>query len=210
MTTGIILLMIIGLLVYLGAAHRVLDRLYLTDKSALLIIALMIIGSFFDLTIKRNPLLTINIGGGLIPLLLSVYVFIKADSRKERIRTLVAVFLTGLAIYAISIIFSDFSHGRDIIDPMYLYAISGGLIAYLLGRSRRASFIAGTIGFLLYNLFIYYRLLTGEIRSQLRIGGAGVYDSIIISGVLAVLLAEFLGESLERLTGGHSGKGGEE
>ena len=31
MTIGTILLMITGLLIYLGVAHRVLDRLYLTE-----------------------------------------------------------------------------------------------------------------------------------------------------------------------------------
>ena len=159
MTIGTILLMITGLLIYLGVAHRVLDRLYLTDTVAIIIIALMIIGSFFDLTISRNPLLTVNIGGSLIPLLLSIYVFIKADSNRERIRTIIAVILTAAAIYVISILLKDFGHGRDIIDPMYIFAISGGVIAYLLGRSRRASFIAGTLGFLLYNLFIFYRAL---------------------------------------------------
>ncbi len=210
MTIGTILLMITGLLIYLGVAHRVLDRLYLTDTVAIIIIALMIIGSFFDLTISRNPLLTVNIGGALIPLLLSIYVFIKADSNRERIRTIIAVILTAAAIYVISILLKDFGHGRDIIDPMYIFAISGGVIAYLLGRSRRASFIAGTLGFLLYNLFIFYRALTGDIKGEVRLGGAGVYDSIVISGILALLLAELLGESLEHLSGGPSGRGGEE
>lgn len=202
--------MITGLLVYLGAAHRVLDRLYLTDTAALVVIASMIIGSFIDLTLSRDPLLTVNLGGALIPLILSIYVFIKADSKRERLRAIIATILTAICIYALSIILKDFGHGQDILDPMYIFAISGGLIAYLLGRSRRAAFIAGTLGFLLYNLFIYYQVLTGEFRGQVRIGGAGVYDSIVISGVLALLLAELLGESLERLSGGPFGKGGEE
>lgn len=206
-SVGIILLILIGLVIYLGAAHRVLDRLYLTDTTALFIIALLIIGSFFDLTISRNPLLTINLGGAVIPLILSIYVLTKADSRKEWIRTIVAVVLTAAAIYGISLIFSDFGHGRgDIIDPMYIFAISGGIIAYLLGRSRRGSFIAGTLGYLLFNIFTFFRAFTGRITAQVRIGGAGVFDSIVISGVFAVVLAELLGESIERLYEGHQEK----
>lgn len=46
MSVGILLLIITGLLIYFGAAQRVLDKLYLTDSAALLIIALLIIGSF--------------------------------------------------------------------------------------------------------------------------------------------------------------------
>ncbi|QTL98228.1 DUF1614 domain-containing protein [Iocasia frigidifontis] len=206
MTIGVIILVITGLLVYFGAAHRVLDRLHLTDSMALFFIALIIIGSYFELTIRRSPLLTINIGGGLIPIALAFYVLYRADSSKELIRAIVAVVLTAGAIYGISYFFRDFGHGRDIIDPLYLYAVSGGIIAYILGRSRRASFIAGTLGFLLFNLFTYYRVLTGRIVSQVRIGGAGAFDSIIISGILAVLLAEIIGESRERLQGGPAGE----
>lgn len=203
MTIGIILLLVTGLIVYMGAAHRVLDKLYLTDSSALFVIALMIIGSFFELTISRTPLLTINLGGAVIPIILTVYVLTKAGSAKEWIRTSIAVLLTGAAIYGISQIFSDFGHGRDIIDPMYLFAVSGGIIAYILGRSRRGSFIAGTLGYLLFNLFTYFRGLYGGINTQVRLGGAGVFDSIVLSGIFAVLIAELIGESRERLQGGH-------
>jgi len=169
---------------------------------ALLIIVLLIIGSFFEITITRRPLLTINLGGGVVPLILSIYVLTKVDTAKEGIRTVLAIGLTAIAIYLISLLFADFGHGRDIIDPMYIMAVSGGIIAYILGRSRRGSFIAGTMGFLLYNLFIFWQTLTGRIVAQVRLGGAGAFDSIVISGILAVLLAELVGETLERLQGG--------
>jgi len=207
MPIGIILLIITGLLIYFGAAHRVLDRLYLTDSTALFVIALLIIGSFFEVTIYRDPLLTINVGGAVVPVILSIYVLSRAGSTKEWLRTIAAIILTAMAIYGISLLFSDFGHGRDIIDPMYIFAISGGIIAYLLGRSRRGSFIAGTLGFLFYNLFTFFRALTGSITAQIRLGGGGVFDSIVISGIIAVLLAELLGESLERLHGGHRNEG---
>ena len=203
MSVGILLLIITGLLIYFGAAQRVLDKLYLTDSAALLIIALLIIGSFFEVTILRDPLLTINAGAAVVPIILSIYILSRAVSAGERLRTIAAVFLTAMFIYAVSILFSNFGHGRDILDPMYIYAISGGIIAYLLGRSRRASFIAGTMGFLVFNLFTFFKALAGTINAQTRLGGGGIFDSMVISGIFAVLLAELLGESLERLRGGH-------
>lgn len=155
------------------------------------------------MTILRDPLLTINAGGAVVPIILSIYILSRADSAGERLRTIAAVFLTAMFIYAVSILFSNFGHGRDILDPMYIYAISGGIIAYLLGRSRRASFIAGTMGFLVFNLFTFFKALAGTINAQTRLGGGGIFDSMVISGIFAVLLAELLGESLERLRGGH-------
>lgn len=202
MSIGVILLIIIGVVIYFEAAQRVLDRLYLTDSMALFVIALMIVGSFIEITVSRTPLITLNLGGAVIPVFLALYVLIRAGSAREWIRTIIATVLTGGAIYAISIVFRDFGHGRDIIDPMYLFAISGGVIAYILGRSRRGSFIAGTLGFLSYNLINAWQVLSGRVISQARIGGAGAFDSIVISGFFALLLAELVGESRERLQGG--------
>ena len=44
MTTGLILLLIAGVLVLLGVGQRVLDKLRLTDRQALLWIALILAG----------------------------------------------------------------------------------------------------------------------------------------------------------------------
>ena len=35
------------------------------------------------------------------------------------------------------------------------------------------------------------------------VGGAGVFDTVVIAALLAVLLAELIGETRERLSGGH-------
>jgi uncharacterized membrane protein len=202
MSIGAILLIIIAVIIYFGAAHRVLDKLYLTDNLALFVIAAMIGGSFLEIPLSKVPDITINIGGVVIPILLALYVLSKAGSLKEWIRTIIATILTGGTIYATTIIFRNFGEGRDIIDPLYIFALVGGIFAYILGRSRRGAFIAGTLGFLSYDLINVWKVSTGQIVSQVRLGGAGIFDSIVISGFFAVLLAELVGELRERLQGG--------
>ncbi len=60
---GTIILVIVAALIYFGLAHRVLDRLYVTDKAALAVIAAMILGSFISLPIPhRNIGVSVNIG----------------------------------------------------------------------------------------------------------------------------------------------------
>jgi len=49
MPVGIILLLIISILIFLGLAQRVLDRLGLTDRTALLFIAAMLVGAFYPI-----------------------------------------------------------------------------------------------------------------------------------------------------------------
>ena len=51
MPIGMIILLMVAALVYFGVTQRLLDRMRLTDRQALLFIAAIIVGSFFDVTI---------------------------------------------------------------------------------------------------------------------------------------------------------------
>lgn len=199
MPLGIIFLIIAILIIYFGAAQRALDHLYLSDTSALIIIIGIIVGSFIDIPLSQNPIIYVNVGGALIPIALVIYVYTKVDSAKEIMRSILAIILTGATIYSVSIIFQDFGHGRDIIDPMYIFAITGGIFGYIFGRSRRGAFIAGTLGFLSYNLINLWSVITGRINTHIFIGGAGAFDNIILSGFVGILLAEIFGETRESL-----------
>ena len=83
MPIGMITLIVVAVLVYFGVVQRVLDRMRLTDRSALLFIAAMFFGSYLpDIPLTSTP--AINIGGGVVPIVLSVYLIIKADSSQEK------------------------------------------------------------------------------------------------------------------------------
>lgn len=203
MSTGVIILIALGILIYFGSAQRVLDHLYLSDSAALIVIVAMLVGSFYNIPLVSDPVINLNVGGGLIPLLLVGYVFYKNKNLTESFHALLAGGTAALSIYAVTIIFQNFGEGRDIIDPLYLFALVGGLAGYIFGRSRRGAFIAGTLGFVFYNFVNVWRVLTGRVLSQVNIGGAGLFDSIIISGFFALLLAEVIGETRENLAGGN-------
>jgi hypothetical protein len=63
------------------------------------------------------------------------------------------------------------------------------------------------MGILLFDLFSYLRMMTLGIPGTANIGGGGAFDVIVIAGLLAVLLAEFIGETRERLQGGPAESG---
>ena len=68
------------------------------------------------------------------------------------------------------------------VDPNYVYGIIAGIIAYLFGRSRRASFIAGIVGVLLADAVQGIVNFTNNISAPIRFGGAGAVDAVVISG----------------------------
>ena len=90
-------------------------------------------------------------------------------------------------------------------DPNYLYGVAGGVIAYLFGRSRRAAFIAGVTGVLIADVIASIEVWTQGVPQTLSLGGAGAYDAVVISGILAVLLSELIGEIAERMARGRRG-----
>ncbi|MCW3491501.1 DUF1614 domain-containing protein [Dethiobacter alkaliphilus] len=203
MTIGMIVLVVVAVLVYLGAAQRVLDRLRLTDRAALLFLGAMVVGGFLpDIPITDN--VSINIGGGIIPIVLAVYLFIKAGSTKEKVRAVLAALVTGGVVYAAMKIMPSEPTYNYFLDPMYLFAIIAAVVGYLAGRSRRSAFIAGSMGILLTDIFSRIEIAIYGGSGSMSIGGAGVFDAIVISGILALLLAEIFGESRERIQGGPS------
>lgn len=200
MTIGIIALIVVAILILLGVGQRILDKLKLNDKLALLCIAAMI-GLGFVPDIPVTDVFAFNIGGAVIPLALCIYLFIRADTGVERARSIAASLVTGAAIFAIGM-FAPNEPERITIDPMILYGLAAGVIAYLFGRSRRCAFIAGVIGMMLSNVANAILVWNAGIPQRLVLGGAGAFDGIVLSGLIAVLLAELIGEIMERMQRG--------
>ncbi len=201
---GSIALLIASVLVYFGLAQRLLDRMRLNDRIALLFLGAMFLGSYIP-NIQITPLLGINVGGGLVPLGLALWLWFTADEAKEKWRAFWATLIGGSVIYAVTSYLPG-DPSNMVVDPMYLYALLAGLVAYIIGRSRRASFIAGVLSVVLNDIIYAVQLSIQGYPGGTIIGGAGVFDTVIIAGLLAVLLAELVGETRERLGGGHHAK----
>lgn len=207
---GIIVLIIVSIIIYLGLAHRALDRMRLSDREALIVIAAIILGSFINIPLPFLPFTTsINVGGALVPFVLAVYLLVKAGSNKEWIRALVGAVATAVIVYIVGSLINRGATmepaGRyAVLDAIYLYPLAGGVVAYIFGRSRRSAFVAATLGVLMVDIFHYAWLLRQGAPANyvVSIGGAGAFDTIVLAGIIAVLLAEIVGEFLERAAGG--------
>jgi len=200
---GMIALIIVSILIYFGVAHRVLDRMRLSDRAALAVIAAIIVGSFIDIPLGAR--ITINLGGS-IAVILALYVLLGAGTGYEKIRAIVAAAITALALYLAGR-FLGAEPEQIFIDPIYLYPLIAGIVGYLAGRSRRGAFFAAVIGVFSLDVGQYIYLVSTGVRGTVHIGGGGAFDSLILSGILAVLLAELIGESLERIQGGPKKEG---
>ena len=200
MSAGLILLAVAGILILFGAAQRVLDRLRLTDRQALVFTAAMFVGGLIP-DVRIAQAFSFNIGGALIPLILCVYLLSRAGSGWEVARTLIAAALTGVAIYYMGRLLPSEPEEMPF-DFNYLYGLAGGALAYLFGRSRRGAFVAGVLGAMIADVWSAIDVWMSGVNQPLVLGGAGAADVIVISGLTAVLLAELVGEIIERMARG--------
>lgn len=200
---SILSLLIVTALLYLGFLHRVLDRMRLTKIEALVILLAMLVAGFLpDISIYRG--LSINVGGALIPVAVALYLIFTADEAAEKRRALLTSGVVAILVFASDKLLplEPGAAGFDI-DPLFIPAILAAITAYLLGRSRRSAFIGGVFGVILTDLFAWgENLLFLQPDVPVVMGSTGVFGAAVIAGMGAVLLAELVGEILERLQGG--------
>lgn len=194
------LLILLLALLYLGALERVLERMRLSGKQALLLLFAMLIGGLLPpVTLAKG--MKVNIGGVFIPLALVLYLLITADEPNEKYRALLAAGVTGLLIRTAAFLLpGNPGIGHFDLDPLFLPPLIAAFVAYLLGRSRRASFIGAFLGVLSGELWAWSENLRRGLGAQtFTLGGGGVWGAALLAGVSAVLLAELIGEIRERL-----------
>ncbi len=199
MTIGQITILIVTALIAFGVCQRVLDKMRLTDRQALLIALFIFIGGFLPDIPLGN--VRVNIGGAVIPFLLCAYLIIGAHTAAERVRAVTASLVTAAAVIALGRFFPDEPEAMPF-DINYLYGLAAGAIACLFGRSRRAAFIAGALGVMLADIVESVALSLSGVSQTLHLGGAGAMDVIVIAAITAVLIKELVGEFTERVKRG--------
>lgn len=203
MSVSMLLLTVVAVLIYFGLLERVLDRMRLSDRAALTIVILMFIGTLLpNITLGK---VSVSLGGAIIPLAVCIYMLIKAKSAKTVLRSVIGSALTAVIVWGMGVLLPDEPEAM-LIDINLLYGLAGGVVAYLLGRSRRGAFICGVAGVIIADIITACINWSKGITQQLVLGGAGMADTAVISGVIAVLLAELVGELRERMARSKEGK----
>lgn len=195
MPIGMIVLIVAAILLLFGVGQRVLDKMKLTDRAALLITAALFLGGLLPgISLGR---VEIGVGGALVPLGVCAYLLITAGTGKERFRAAVASLATACAVYLLGR-FLPAEPEQLHIEPIWLYGAAGGLISWVLGRSRRSAFIAGLLGVFLADTAVAVQNWTAGGDQTLRLGTGGALDAAVLSAFIAVLLCELTGEIVER------------
>jgi uncharacterized membrane protein len=213
-------LLALFVLIQIGVLRYAYMRLGVSPGAALLLLLGSLVGSYFNIPLAELPgqqvmsgreityfgmhyivpvvvdwpgtIIAINIGGALIPGVVSLYLLAKYR-----------LWLVGLAaiasVAAICHYLADPVPGVGIALPVLVPAVTTAIVALLLSRQRAAplAYISGSIGTLIGADLLNLDKLQGLGAPIASIGGAGTFDGIFLTGILAVLIA-----SLSRRTDG--------
>jgi len=133
-----------------------------------------------------GTVLAINVGGGLIPAALSVYLVAKNGILKS---AAIGTAIVALACY----ILAYPVEGIGIALPIFYPPVIAAVVALLLSRTHAAplAYISGTIGTLIGADLMNLDKVQALGAPVMSIGGAGTFDGIFVTGLVAVLLAGF-------------------
>jgi uncharacterized membrane protein len=126
----------------------------------------------------------VNVGGALIPTIMSLYLLVRNS-------------LWGLGLLATACVAAVCHHlaqpvaGLGIALPIFVPAIVTAIVAMVLSRQHAASlaYVGGSLGTLIGADLLNIGNIQGLGAPIASIGGAGTFDGIFITGILAVILA---------------------
>jgi uncharacterized membrane protein len=208
----VFLAIVLIILVQLRILRYAYMRLGVGPGVALLLLFGSLIGSYFNIPITILPaspvrsgqivdffgmqyivpvvvswpgtVLAVNVGGAVIPTLMSTYLVFRYQLwLKAAIATAVIAFVIHMMATPVQ--------GIGIAVPVFAPVVITAIMAVILSREYAAplAYIGGSMGTLIGADLLNLDKINGLGAPVASIGGAGTFDGIFLTGILAVLLA---------------------
>jgi uncharacterized membrane protein len=206
------ILIVLIVVIEVRALRYAFLRIGLSSRVAFLVLLASLIGSYFNIPVVELParqiltreevqffgmhyvipvtaewpgtLIAVNVGGALIPVVVSLYLLI---THHLWIRGAIAV----ACVAAICHLLAYPVQGLGIAMPIFAPPIACAVVALVLSRSEAAAlaYIGGSLGALIGADLLNLDKVKGLGAPVASIGGAGTFDGVFLTGILAVLLA---------------------
>ena len=206
----LLLLALLVVLIQVGLVAAAFEKLGLSAGQGLVLLAASLLGSTVNLPLFkvksetppqplpplfRGPLfpplepgytiVAVNVGGCLIPLAFSLSLIVR--SQAGLLESLVAV----AVVAAVSHRFARPIPGLGIAMPLLLPPLTAAVTALLIDSDHSAplAYVGGTLGVLIGADLLHLKAVRRLGAPLASIGGAGTFDGIFLTGIVAVLLA---------------------
>ena len=202
----ILFILFLPILLILGYFHIVtigFEKLGFSSEATILILFLILLGSLINIPLTKKKLIyveeksffglfrrprlkasgiAVNLGGAVIPILLSLYFLFLVPLKPVLLATLFMII--SLKFLARNV------PGKGIVIPALLPPLLALLFALIFAPDFRApcAFISGVLGTLIGGDILNLRKARKTSPGLISIGGAGVFDGIFLVGIVSALL----------------------
>ena len=209
--------MVLLILVEIGILGYAYQRLGINRRYVFTLLLLSLLGSYINIPVYQLPpetmysagqvtffgiphviplvthwagtVIAVNLGGAVIPAVLSIYLIIK---NRLFYQSLVGIVIVALIVHHVA----HPIHGVGIAEPIFIPPLAATGAAILISRrfAPALAYISGSMGTLIGADLLNLNHLQGLGAPIASIGGAGTFDGIFMTGILAVLLAAVLSD----------------
>src|SRR5215468_667862 len=207
--------LVVVVLIQINVLRYAYTRLGVSSGTALLLLLASLIGSYINIPVyefqerdvlswhevsyygmrylvpfveQPGTVIALNVGGAVIPTLLSLYLLGKNGMW-------VGGIITTAIVAAIVHMLAEPVQGVGIAVPVFVPPVVTAIVAVLIARHHAAvlAYAGGSLGTLIGADLLNLGVVRGLGAPVASIGGAGTFDGIFLTGILAVLLASFSG-----------------
>lgn len=135
----------------------------------------------------HRTVIALNLGGAVIPTILSIYLLFK---NRLYLRGLLGVIIVAAVVHSMA----HPVQGVGIGVPIFIPPLVTTAVALVLSREYAAplAYIAGSLGTLIGADLLNLGKIQGLGAPVASIGGAGTFDGIFVTGIFSVLLASLM------------------
>lgn len=133
---------------------------------------------------RQGTVIAVNLGGAVIPVILSLFLIVR---NRLYLASVVAVAIVTAVVHVMSYPVP----GVGIAEPVFIPPVITAIAALVISRQKAAplAYIAGSLGTLIGADLLNLSRIQGLGAPVASIGGAGKFDGIFLTGLIAVLLA---------------------
>jgi uncharacterized membrane protein len=181
-----LLLIVFVLMIELRVLSYAYRKIGVPPRYMFAVLVLSLVGAHVNLPlyVSHGTVVAINVGGALVPILLSLYLFFRLGLQGRMLigTAIVAVIVHGLARIV---------PGAGIAVPMLIPPLAAAGVGLLLSyrRAPPVAYVAGSMGTLIGADLLNLSRVTELGAPMLSIGGAGTFDGVFLTGIIAGLLA---------------------
>ncbi len=214
-------LAILTIFIQIGLIRYVYARLGIRPATAMFLLLASLLGSYVNIPIAHLPdevrvvnryvdifgveyvlptevewpgtIVAINLGGAVIPILLSIYLLFKNEAW-------VPAIIATAAVTAVCHALAKPVPGAGIVIPIFIPPIVACAVSCLVAwrHAPAVAYISGSLGTLIGADILNLSTLRSLGTPIASIGGAGTFDGIFVTGIFAVVLASLIGALVSR------------